>query len=772
MLPTPNIRQVSTHWGTYVEKEGLEGKTLQPFSGDPNPTSFWKDIEASFSGPERIGKPMVRESFLRRGLASDRSMRGRERFVEVAWDVALDLAAEHIERVRTQHGNRAIYGGSYGWSSAGRFHHAQSQVHRFLNSVGGYTRSVNSYSYGAAEVILPHVVGSLAGLTSDHPSWDKIAEEADLVVAFGGMPAKNAQTSAGGLSAHVFDDHLRKVRQSGTEFVNVGPIRDDVTGISCEWLNIRPNTDTAFMLGLAYVLIDEELFDADFLEKYTVGFTTFSNYVKGLDDGVRKTPDWASKICGIDPRKITSLARRLSRSKSLISMCWALQRGDNGEQPFWMAVTLAAMLGQIGRPGTGFGFGYGLQNSIGRRTSMHKWPALDQKQNPVSDYIPVSRISDMLLHPGAPYRYNGRDLTYPDIKLIYWAGGNPFHHHQDLNRLVKAWTYPEVVIANEAWWNGLARHADIVLPCTLMLERNDIACTSREDTIFASHKLREPHQEARNDYDIFAELARRLGAWDIYTETKEEEDWLREFYAAIKDRACAASGEMPSFEEFWQLGSVEVTPPPETSSIFERFVQDPVRHRLATPSGRIEIFSQTIASFGIVGCPGHPAWVEPSEWLGGPLAQRYPLHLLANQPRTKLHSQYDHSPNSRAAKISDREPLRIHPEDARARGIADKSVVRMFNDRGQCLVSAVYSEEVEPGVVQIATGAWFDPLYQTDGTCLEIHGNPNVLTSDRGTSELAQASSANSCLVEVEQFFGSLPPITCFQAPEIVRETP
>ena len=151
-----------------------------------------------------------------------------------------------------------------------------------------------------------------------------------------------------------------------------------------------------------------------------------------------------------------------------------------------MTTTLAAMLGQIGSPGGGCGFGYGSMNGYGVPVPNFSTPSMPSATNPANSAIPVARISDMLLNPGAPYQFNGQDLTYPDIRMVYWCGGNPFHHHQDLNRLVEAWRKPETIVVNEIWWTATAKHADIVLPATSTLERNDIGASSR-DSLCAGH---------------------------------------------------------------------------------------------------------------------------------------------------------------------------------------------------------------------------------------------------------------------------------------------
>jgi len=195
------------------------------------------------------------------------------------------------------------------------------------------------------------------------------------------------------------------------------------------------------------------------------------------------------------------------------------------------------------------------------------------------------------------------------------------------------------------------------------------------------------------------------------------------------------------------------------------FRLDPQLHPLPTPSGRIEIFSARIAGFGYPDCPGHPVWLEPYEWLGSALATRYPLHLISNQPATRLHSQLDHGCTSAASKVQGREPLRMHPLDAAERGLTDGEIVRVFNDRGACLAGLVLSECLRRGVVQLATGAWYCPLDPAEPGSIDVHGNPNVLTCDRGSSRLAQAPTAQTTLVEVRRWEGTAPPVNIFEPP-------
>ena len=426
----------------------------------------------------------------------------------------------------------------------------------------------------------------------------------------------------------------------------------------------RPNTDTAIMLGLAHTLVAEGLHDTAFLERYSVGFERFLPYLMGESDGQPKDARWAAAISRLDAETIRDLARRMAANRTLISVSWSIQRADHGEQPYWMAVTLAAMLGQIGLPAGGFGFGYGAVASVGNPVRSIPGPNLPQGTNAVESFIPVARISDLLLNGGGSIDYDGRTIGLPDIRLVYWCGGNPFHHHQDINRLLAAWQIPETIITHEPWWNPSARHADIVLPCTTTLERNDLGCASGDNYMFAMHQVIPAVGSARNDFDILGALADRLGFAEAFTENRSETDWLRYLYNQFRQRAAERGFEAPEFARFWDQGHIEYALAPEPRILFQDFRNDPDAHPLETPSGRLEIFSETIHGFGYDDCPGHPVWIEPIEWLGSPKANKYPLHLISNQPKTRLHSQYDLGAVSQASKVGGREPVMIHPEDA------------------------------------------------------------------------------------------------------------
>ncbi len=765
MLDPSKLPLTSSHWGTYRARIG-NGRVqeLLAFEQDCDPSPIGPGILDVQHGPMRVDAPMVRETWLTGGPGTRTDLRGSDPFVEVSWEKVNELVAAELNRVRKTFGNASIFGGSYGWASAGRFHHAQSQLKRFLNCIGGFTRSKFTYSFAAAEAMVPHVLGSFRDYLDTCTSWDVIHDHTQLFVCFGGVPLKNGQISQGGTGCHIQRRALLDAGKAGIDFVNISPLKSDVLDdVGSDWVALRPNTDVALMLGLAHTIESEGLTDRAFLQRYTEGFEAFLPYLMGEADGIPKTADWAAGICEIPAATIRALARRMAGMRTMISVSWSLTRQDHGEQPFWMAITLAAMLGQIGLPGGGFGFGYSAMNFIGGNHHIIPGASLPQGKNPVEDFIPVARITDLLLNPRKPFDFDGVRYEYPNTKLVWWAGGNPFHHHQDLNLMMQAWQKPETVIVNEWCWNPLAKHADIVLPCTTPLERDDMAITPRDPYVVSMSKLTEAFGQARDDYDIFAGIARAMGVEEEFTQGRSTHEWQRWIYDRTRERCADAGLDIPTFDQFRSQQWFKLEDPSQSIIMLSDFRADPVAHPLTTPSGKIEIFSRTVADFGYDDCPGHPVWQEPYEWLGN--AGRYPLHLISNQPKDKLHSQLDHGSVSKAKKVAGREPLHIQPEDAALRGLKNGDLVRVFNDRGACLGSVVIDAAMRPGVVQMSTGAWYDP--DENGMCK--HGNPNVLTRDKGTSKLGQGPSAHSCLIEVELFKDAPPPVTAHEPPQIIR---
>ncbi len=767
----------AAHWGI-MEAAVAGGRVTKvlPFAKDPAPTKMLAGLADLPHSPTRVAYPMVRKDYLKHGAAGDRSLRGRDEFVRVSWDEALDLVANELKRVKAKYGNAAFFPGTIDWQSAGLLHSAGVLTRRMLALHGGFVDDTGDPSIAAAMVILPHVMGGLE-VYDQQTAWPTILEHSNTVVLWGCDPLKDNQ-----IGTHPADHYaygalaqLRaKAEAHKIKVIVIDPRHTDTAGyLGAEWLAPRPNTDTALMLALMYTLYTEKKHDADFLGKYTYGFDKFLPYLLGKDGGVPKTPAWAAPITGIPAGDIVKLAHALAAGRTMLISGYAIQRADHGEQPYWSLVTLAAMLGQIGLPGGGFGVSYHYDNGGSLTAKAPGIVGIASGDNAVKAAMPFERIADMLLNPNMQVDYNGQKITYPDIKMIYWAGGNPLTHLWQTNKVIEAWRKPETIVVADPFWTATARFADIVLPATTFFERNDVELSGAysQRFIVAMHKAIEPVGEARNDYDIMAALSQRLGFGDKFTEGKQEMDWLRSFYAQAEKAAKPLGVAMPDFDSFWNgAGYVEFPIPPDAKDYvkFADFRDNPVKHALGTPSGKIEIYSQAIAAFKYDDCPPHPTWIEPTEWLGSPKAKAHPLHLVSPHPRWRLHSQLDNTRLRALYEIGGREPIAISTKDAKARGIKKGDVVRVFNERGSILAGALVTPRVRPGVVVLHEGAWYDPEKpgEVGATCK--HGLVNVLTLDKGASKLSQGNIANTALVQVEKYRKRAPKVTAFTAPRPV----
>ncbi|MBV4411615.1 trimethylamine-N-oxide reductase TorA [Enterobacteriaceae bacterium YMB-R22] len=750
------------HWGAFealVQDDRMVD--VKPIQDDPAPNELITMAPHQVHAPNRVKYPMVRKSWLEGGpLNCKPELRGRDEWVRVSWDKALTLVSEQITRLQKEHGPQAIYAGSYGWKSVGMLHNSRTLLHRLLNLTGGFGDYSGDYSTGAAQVIMAHVVGSME-VYEQQTAWPNVIENSKLVVLWGCNPLITLKNSWN-MPDHEGLAGFEALKKKGTRIISIDPIyNESARDLKAHWIAPRPYTDSAMIIGIAHTLLAEKLHDADFLKSYTVGFDKFEAYLTGKEDGVVKDADWAAAICGIDANTLRELAREMAKQRTMIMAGWGIQRQHRGEQPHWLLVTLAAMLGQIGLPGGGFGFSYHYSSGgsptarggILAGISAGKAP----KNAPAS--IPVARIADCLANPGKTINFNGARVTYPDVKMVYVAGGNTFHQHQDTNNLVKAWQRPQTIVVNEPYWTATAKHADIVLPATTSYERNDMEMGGDYSQlyVFPMHQCVPPQHESRNDFDIFAGLAEKLGVLEAYSNGKNEMQWLKGMYDDMKAQARDARVALPPFDMFWASNNYIRFPIPEQNKQWVRFAdfrENPLLNPLGTPSGKIEIYSDTVEKMGYDDCRGIPGWMPPHEWYQGPQAQKYPLSLNTAHPVNRLHSQLDNTPLRKKYAVADREAIWINPDDASLRGIADGDLVRAFNDRGQILVGAKVTPDVRPGVVRISEGAWFDPANPAEPGSLCKNGNVNCLTFDIGSSSLAQGNCGHMAQLEIEKYQG------------------
>ncbi len=707
----------------------------------------------------RIRYPMVRRDFLAKRENSDRSLRGKGDFVRVSWDEAMALVVAELERVKGTYGNEALYTAKSSWgTNHAMLHRNEPMVQKLYNVYGGSSRFVGNYSNWALSVTLPRVAWSSTGAYTD---WPTFKANAKRIVLWGVDPLTTGRVRSLGYNISNWMD----VKGSGIDVIAIDPMRNATARhLEAEWVPIRSNTDTALALGIMHTLLSENLHDQAFLDKYTVGFDAFKDYLLGTADMQPKDAAWAEGITGIAAAKIQDLARRMVADRTMIVGGYGVQRQHHGEQWVWSMAALAAMIGQIGLPGGGLSFGYHASGDGGfPGANMPTVSGFSAGSNPVKAYFPIARFVDVFQNPGKTIDYNGTTLTYPTIKLAHGLGGNYLTQHQDTNRLIAGYQNVETIIQQEIWWTPSARFADIVLPAVSDLERNDLGQFA--NVIVGSHKAVDPIFESRSDYDILSELADRLGLAEAFNEGHDEMGWLQTFYDAA--RAKDPSGTMPDFDTFWNDTSVlQFEVKPGTQVHMADFREDPLANAVGTPSGKIEMFSDTIAGYAYDDCPGHPAWLEPVEWVGGATAKDYPLALVSKHNFYRIHSQMDNTWLRDLYKVDDREPAFLNTQDAAARGIATGDVVRVFNDRGQTLAGAVVTDDVVSGAVVLHEGSWYDPDEAGVAGSLDKQGSANVLTLDEPlTSKLAQGTIAHTTVVQVEKYTGEAAYVTAYEQP-------
>ena len=773
-----------SHWGAiraYVENG--EVARVEPFAYDPAPTDMINGIRGVIYNPSRVRYPMARADWVEKRQNADRATRGDNRFIRLTWDHALDLFYEELERIQTTYGPSGLYAGATGWRETGQFHSCTNHMNRGVGMHGNYVKKAGDYSTGAGQTILPYVMGSTE-VYSQGTSWTVILENTKTLVLWANDPLKNLQvgwTAETHRSTPYLAQLRDKIAAGEIRVIHVDPVRSKTQNyLGSEQIYVNPMTDVAFMLAIAHVLHTEGLADREFLDVYTLGYERFIAHVLGEDaDATPRTPEWAAPICGVAPDTIRNFARLMAADRTQLMFGWAIQRQQHGEQPYWMGAILAAMLGQIGLPGGGISYshhysgvgvpesGAAMPGAFPLNLDLGKKPKYDSKDfKGASSTIPVARWIDCILNPGGKIQHNGNEITFPDVKMCVFSGCNPFHHHQDHNRMREAFQRLETVVTVDFAWNATCRHSDLVLPACTQFERNDIDMYGAYSNtgVLAMHKLVDPLFHSKSDFEIFAELCERFGRRDEYTRGMDEMEWIRQLYDETRE-ANRTSHPMPEFEQFWADGAVLFEPGAPWVRHAD-FREDPEINALGTPSGFLEISSRTIEKFGYDDCGAHPKWMEKAERShGGPKSDRYPLWLQSVHPDKRLHSQMCEAEEFRATyAVQGREPVFLNPEDAAERGIADGDLVRVYNDRGQLLAGAVLSENFPRGVIRIQEGGWYGPVDATPGA-LDTYGDPNTLTLDIGTSKLAQATSANTCLAEVERVSGPAPGVTSFGGP-------
>jgi anaerobic dimethyl sulfoxide reductase subunit A len=645
--------------------------------------------------------------------------RGSGQFERIGWDEALDEVARQMRRIRDAHGPAAILDCSR-TGSLSMLHGSRASVQRLLHRFGGCTELWTNIS-AEAEVF---AVRETYGTGADYKSAGREPTDyvnSRLIVMWGWSPG-DGTFGTGTLQ------YLRWAKRHGTRIVCVDPRRTRSSWeLADEHVFIRPSTDAAALIAMAYVIVTAGLQDQAFLDRHVLGFdeahlppgappgASYRAYLLGLADGVAKTPEWAAAITGVPADTLRRLAIEFAATKPAALQCgYAPGRTLHGEQFHRAAYALTAITGSVGIPGGNTGVSNGATGRCGIKS-------LPTGPNPAAARVASPALADLLAR--------GKAGGYPaDIKMIYSAAGDLFNQLPNVNKTIAAVQRLEFMVAHDHFVTPTARYADILLPATTFWERNDVHVPwagAGHYVIFMRQAI-EPMGECRNDLDICAELACRLGIAGYNDQT--EEAWLRELTGDVID----------DFDTF-RDGGLARLPAPEDAVAFAQEIRDPEGHPFSTPSGKIEIYSIGLAAqpdpYGLGSIPPIPTWIpdEPD--------RRHPLRLITPKSRARTHSIHDNQPVLARA---DRDDVWIHPDDATDRGIADGEAVRVFNDRGRTVLPARVTDRIAPGVVSIKEGAWF--VLDEDGQ--DTRGCANVLTEDRASP--AGAAAFNTCFVEIE----------------------
>ena len=645
--------------------------------------------------PDRLRHPLVRVG-----------ERGQGRFRRTSWEEALDTLASELLRVKQQHGAEAVLGLVGSGNVKGVLRPTGAVARRFLNAFGGQTATRGSISNEGAIFASKHTFG----LEVSPPSRESLLQTR-LFIMWGVNPSDTIQGTN-------MNWYLAQAKEGGARFIFVDPrFTNSAAALADQWIPIRPGTDTAMLIAVAYVLIREGLCDESFLERCTYGFEHYQDYCLGTTDGTPKTPEWAETICGVPARTIAALAREYATSKPAdLWGGWGPGRTAFGEQFHRACIALAAMTGNIGIPGGGAAcyLGPDLKGRLGVSQ-------VDPGTNPTGKSVVAWKWADAVLR--------GKDGGYPsDIRMVISVGGARLNQCGDIGKGIRAMRKVEFAVVLEQFMTPMARYADLVLPVTTQFEHEDVQLSKGAAAyMFHNGKAIGPVGESLSDVEIFARLARRLGVEGFAPHT--EERWLRK----LLEDAPVGLEEIREQGVFWDAEN--------RGEPLQEFVRDPEANPLPTQSGKIEVYSQTIAQMEDPKLlPPVPTYVDSWEGPRHPLAEKFPLLLVTCHSGRRIHSMFDNVPWLREL-----EPhtLWINPVDAEERSISDGDRVQVFNDIGCTLIQAKVTERVMPGVVAAYQGTWF----HLGGDGRDLVGSVNTVCKD--TVSPGESAATNAVLVQV-----------------------
>lgn len=769
-------------------KMHARGKTFSPTMKSLIPP-FSLGYKNRVYSPNRILYPMKRVDWDPDGNRNPQN-RGKSKYVRISWDDAIDIIVKEIKRIKKQYGMEAILSQSDGHGETNCVHAAHGVHRRLLSLLGGYTlqtRNTDSWEgwyWGAKHVWGCETNGFMDPVTN--VAWD-VAKHSDAVFFWGCDPETTPWAFDGQFASRLcywFTD-------LGIKSVYVCPDLNYGAAVHADkWIPILPNTDAALYLGIAYVWITEGLYEKEYIETHSVGFEKFEEYVLGKEDGIPKTPQWASEKTGIASFTIKALARYWAKHKVSIAIGNGGPgiRGPYSTEPARLQALMLAMQG-LGGPGVHQFrmIEWGIYND--RRKNPLPWPEYIpdiyhvQRGWKYTDtprqFIPKNLIHDAILRP--PVTWYGTTLSrdsvdqqfiqykYPlddgaEIHMIWTDSPSWTTCWNDTNDYIRAYRSPKIefVLAQHPWLENDCQLADLILPSSTIMECDDFgveAVSGQFCTVFPEPRAIEPRGESKSHFDILCLIAEKFGILEEFSEGKNTEQWIQAAY-----RASGVADNI-SWEELNQKGYY-VIPNDENWEKREAglhpFYRDPDNNPLSTPSGKIEFYSERLANHfpDDQERPPVPKWVPSGESHQESLecerAEKYPLLVISNHPRWRTHSQHDdmtwlreiHTCKVKGPDGYQYEPVWLNPQEAKSRNIKDGDIVRIYNEKGSVLAGALVTQRIRTGTVYIDHGARWDPIVIGE---FDRGGDINTITPHKTTSKNASGMTASGFLVNIER---------------------
>lgn len=768
-----------------IWKIDARGKTFTALTKS-NPNYFTFGYKKCTYSPNRIKYPLKRVDWEPGGDPAkiNSQNRGISKFKRISWDEATSIVADEIKRVQSAYGAYAVYAQGDGHGQGKCLQGTHGANMRCLNTVGGYTMQVrNADSWEGWYWGAKHVWGCESWGTQKPQTniFNDIAHNCDMIVMWGGDP----DTTETGFKGQVTGRYLYYLTELGIKQVYVCPDLNYSAAVHADkWIPVYPNTDAALHLAIAYMWITEETYDKDYLDSHSYGFDKFKDYVLGIEDGVPKTPEWASPKCGVPEWTIKAFARDwASKTVTITHGCGGggLMRTPYGHEPARLEVYLLGMQG-LGKPGvnqTVFWIGPEVKWRV--RVSYLLDGLLCTQMTP--QFIPKPVFAEAVLdghmetwgstHLDAPLADQFVKYTYP---IPAEEGGTEIHMMWATNPcLTGCWNNSfktieafrsdkiECIVIQHPWLENDCLFADILLPTTSIIEDEDLYFNSGAHigTVALSRRVIEPVGESKMDREAAMEIAKKLGTYEQFTEGKTQEEWFQFLWGKSEfskhytfEELEKKSYVMAPLREDWE----------EMPAGLSKFYNDPKANPLTNPKGILEYYSDRLAenfpddmerapvAKWVIGGSEADGWFhDESRW--GERFKQYPLVLVSNHPRWRHHVQCDEIPWLReipTCKIKGYdgymyEPVWIHPSDAASRGIENGDIVKVFNERGIVLGGAYVTERIRPGATFQDHGARLDLI--TDG--IDRGGSNNLISPRNGVSANCKGQATSGFLVEV-----------------------